>query len=150
MSLETSLVNWINTFEGLDEPVTGLDELADGVVLHRILQEIAHSHFPEGALKDNCGSNAILKSTNIKKLLRALESYYKDVLLQDIDMSFIDPAKVAQADPAEVSKLVEMVLGCAIQCEDKHRYIERLMKNLDTETRADLMILTKQVIEVIV
>ena len=57
----------------VDAALKQRDELADGVVLHRILREIAPAHFPDGALKDNCGSNAILRTTNIKKLLRALD-----------------------------------------------------------------------------
>ena len=136
------MVNWVNTFHGVE--VRGLDELSDGVVLYEILREIAPSHFGEGVLKDNCGSNAILKTTNVKKLLRFLESYYKEVLMQDIDMDMVDAAKVAQAQSVEVSKLVELVLGCAVQCDDKHRYIERVMKDLDKQSQADLMILTKQ------
>ena len=139
--MESSLVNWVKTFEGVE--VAALDEFSDGVVLHLILQEIAPSHFGEGLLKDNCGSNAILKATNVKKLLRALEVYYKEALLQEMDMEFVDASKVAQSDAAEISKLVELVLGCAVQCDDKHRYIERLMKDLDKQSQADLMVLTK-------
>lgn len=30
------------------------------------------------------------------------------------------------------------------QCDDKHRYIERLMKGLDKQSQADVMVLTKQ------
>lgn len=139
--MESSLVNWVKTFEGVE--VAALDELSDGAVLCLILQEIAPSHFGEGVLKDNCGSNVILKATNVKKLLRTLEVYYKEALLQEMDREFVDASKVAQADVAEISKLVELVLGCAVQCEDKHRYIERLMKDLDKQSQADLMVLTK-------
>jgi len=142
MVSESSLVNWINTFD-LDT-VAALDELADGVVLHRVLREIAPDHFPDGALKDSCGSNAILRATNIKKLLRALEGYYRDALLQDLDCGYVDPEQVAQADAAEVSKVVELVLGCAVQCDDKQRYIQRLMKDLDKQSQADLMVLSRR------
>ena len=112
--MEASLVKWINTFEGLDvPPVADLCELADGLVLHLVLREIAPNHFPSGLLKD-CGTNTILRSTNIKKLLRALEGYYKEALLQNVEMSAVDADKVAQGDCQEVGKLVQMVLGCAV------------------------------------
>jgi protein HOOK3 len=142
MVAESSVLNWVNTFD-LEDPVATLEELADGVVLHRILREIAPAHFPDGALKDNCGSNAILRTTNIKKLLRALEGYYRDVLLQDLHSGYVDPEQVAQADATEVSKLVELVLGCAVQCDDKQRYIQRLMKDLDKQSQADIMVLSR-------
>ena len=144
--MEASLVKWINTFEGLDvPPVADLCELADGLVLHLVLREIAPNHFPSGLLKD-CGTNTILRSTNIKKLLRALEGYYKEALLQNVEMSAVDADKVAQGDCKEVGKLVQMVLGCAVQCDEKHRYIERVLK-LDKASQADLMVLTKQCIQ---
>lgn len=136
---ELSLLNWVNTFD-LEDRVATLDELADGVVLHRVLREIAPAHFPVGALKDNCGLNAILRTTNIKRLMRELEGYYRDALLQDLHSGYVDPEQVAQADATEVSKLVELVLGCAVQCDDKQRYIQRLMKDLDKQSQADIMV----------
>lgn len=114
--MEGSLINWLNTFEELlAAPITSLDELADGVILHRILRDISPSHFTTVDLVESCGSNAIMKTTNIRRLLRALEGYYREALVQGIELDFIDPALVAKADPPEISKLVEMVLGCAVQ-----------------------------------
>jgi hypothetical protein len=125
--MEDSLINWLNTFEELlTAPITCISELADGVILHRILQDISPSHFAPVDLVENCGSNAVMKTTNIRRLLRALEGYYREVLVQAIDSDFVDPATVAKADPPEVAKLVELVLGCAVQvsrCKMKVSYL---------------------------
>ena len=40
--------------------------------------------------------------------------------------------------------MVELVLGCAVQCDDKQRYIQRLTKDLDKQSQADLMVLSRR------
>ncbi len=43
-------------------------------------------------------------------------------------------------------KLVEFVLGCAVQCEDKPIYIQKIMM-LDKQSQQDMMILTQRALE---
>ena len=117
-SVEGSLLQWLNTFEELlSAPIASLEELADGIVLHRICSDISPAHFPPDTLQERCGSNAIMRATNVRRLLRALEQYYREALAQgiELDADFIDPAAVAKGDAPAVCKLVEMVLGCAVQ-----------------------------------
>jgi hypothetical protein len=45
-----------------------------------------------------------------------------------------------------VQKLVEFVLGCAVQCEDKPIYIQKIMV-LDKQSQQDMMILTQRALE---
>ena len=70
-----------------------------------------------------------LKSSNVKKVLGAITDYYSDVLglqLAD-DFPRPDAARVAEGDPASVGRLLQLLLGCAINCEQKQRHIETIM-----------------------
>ena len=62
------------------------------------------------------------QTNNIKKLIKELENYYRDLLQQDCRRTAsIDPAAVAGGDGSAIAQLLEVVLGCAVQCDDKER-----------------------------
>jgi hypothetical protein len=62
------------------------------------------------------------QTNNIKKLVKELEAYYRDALQLDCPRaSAIEPAAVASGDGAAIAQLLELVLGCAVQCDGKER-----------------------------
>ena len=61
------------------------------------------------------------QANNIKKLLKELETYYNEVLQLDCPSSAVEPTAVAAGDATAVSRLLELVLGCAVQCDGKER-----------------------------
>ena len=119
------------------------------------------------------------QANNIKKLVKELEAYYRDALQLDCPRaSAVEPAAVASGDGAAIARLLELVLGCAVQCDGKERYvsafhgyrkasivlyffsqacfdfllsfvryIQRIM-GLDKDAKADLMILTRRILQV--
>lgn len=90
------------------------------------------------------GGNWALKANNLKTLVRAVELFYNDELGQLCNASeLIDTVRIAKEnDVHEVCKLVELILGCAVQGPSKSDYILPIMQ-MDASEQASLM----QVIE---
>ena len=75
------------------------------------------------------GDNWVLKSSNIRKLIRNLEHYYHDDLHKDADFQSIQQNKIAkEADPAQVASLIELVAAAAVTCPEKAQHVGRIMQ----------------------
>ena len=121
----------LNTFDGLSAPCQCLDDLTDGVILTEAMAQIAPAHFDTSSLKRGVGGNSILCGTNLQKLLRNLRDFYSEELGQTLSPAAVDSALIAsEKDPTETAKLVELVLGAAVQCEQAGAYIARIMQVL--------------------
>ncbi|XP_036278673.1 protein Hook homolog 2 isoform X5 [Pipistrellus kuhlii] len=67
--------------------------------------------------------------SNLKIILQSLMGYSQDVLGHPIlEQHLPDVSLIGQfSDPGELGKLLQLVLGCAISCEKKQEYIQRIM-----------------------
>ena len=45
---------------------------------------------------------------------------------------------VERADKRELGRMLQLVLGCAVNCDDKHEYIRRIM-NMEEAVQHDVM-----------
>jgi len=43
-----------------------------------------------------------------------------------------------RGDKRELGRMLQLVLGCAVNCDDKHEYIRRIM-NMEEEVQHDVM-----------
>lgn len=127
-----SLMKWVNTFEGIKAPHNTIEELADGVALCECLAEIAPDWFDDewiSKIRRDTGDNRRLKVNNLKKLVKGVHDYYTEVLTMDIS-GFPMPdvnSIVESLDITELGRLLQLVLGCAVNCEDKQEYIQVIM-----------------------
>uniref|UniRef100_A0A8C0Q1E9 Coiled-coil domain containing 88C n=1 Tax=Canis lupus familiaris TaxID=9615 RepID=A0A8C0Q1E9_CANLF len=84
-----------------------------------------------------------LRIQNLTILVRNIKTYYQEVLQQLIVMNLPNVLMIGR-DPLsgksmeEIKKLLLLVLGCAVQCERKEEFIERI-KQLDIETQAGIV-----------
>ncbi|XP_010214040.1 PREDICTED: protein Daple [Tinamus guttatus] len=84
-----------------------------------------------------------LRVQNLTILVRSIKTYYQEVLQQLIVMNLPNVLMIGK-DPLsgksmdEIKKLLLLVLGCAVQCERKEEFIERI-KQLDIETQAAIV-----------
>uniref|UniRef100_A0A670YHI5 Hook microtubule tethering protein 2 n=1 Tax=Pseudonaja textilis TaxID=8673 RepID=A0A670YHI5_PSETE len=96
-------------------PCTKMEDLTSGVTIAQVLHKIDPSWFNETWLlriKDDTGDNWRLK---------VLGHQVPEQLLPDV-------ALVGElSDLAELGKLLQLVLGCAISCEKKQDYIQQIM-----------------------
>ncbi|XP_069694315.1 protein Hook homolog 3-like [Periplaneta americana] len=126
-----SLMKWLQTFD-LDAPHKTLEEVSDGVAMAQALTQIAPEWFGESwmsKIKTDAGNNWRLKVSNLKKILEGIVDYYQECLNQHLtDFSKPDVVKIGEkCDPDELGRLLQLILGCAINCNHKQDYITTIM-----------------------
>ncbi|XP_051892068.1 protein Hook homolog 3 isoform X4 [Pristis pectinata] len=126
-----SLLTWIQTF-GLQVPCKKIDDLTSGVVMAQVLQKIDQSWFDDtwiNRIKTEVGDNWRLKVSNLKKILKGILDYYHEVLGQQItDFPLPDVNLIGEhSDAAELGRMLQLILGCAVNCEQKQEQIQTIM-----------------------
>lgn len=140
--LSGSLILWLKTFE-VEAPHSSVEDLSDGVAIAQVLNKIAPEFFTSAWLakiKADAGANWRLKISNLRKISKGILDYYVEVLGQQIS-GFRMPdinALGEQNDASELSRLLQLVLGCAVNCDRKHEYIEAIM-GLEEDVQHDVM-----------
>ncbi|XP_075249122.1 protein Hook homolog 3-like isoform X3 [Convolutriloba macropyga] len=149
MSELDSLVKWLSTLglESVDVSLNRCDNnpsvLSDGILLADCLSQIAPSHFDSDFTAKIRREDLVdyrLKANNLKKIVQFIISYYQEVLFQDLsDEVLPDETRIAaDCDGEETSKMLRLVLGCAINCDQKEQYISGIMA-LEESIQQDVM-----------
>ncbi|XP_053828814.1 girdin isoform X10 [Vidua macroura] len=141
--MSSPLVTWVKTFGPLaGGNGTNLEEyvaLVDGVYLNEVMLQIN----PKSAnqrINKKVNNDASLRIQNLSILVKQIKTYYQETLQQLIMMSLpnvliIGKNPFSELGTEEVKKLLLLLLGCAVQCQKKEEFIERI-QSLDFDTRA--------------
>ncbi|XP_041475501.1 protein Hook homolog 3-like isoform X2 [Lytechinus variegatus] len=126
-----SLLIWVQTFN-LDAPHETIQDLTDGVALGEILCQIGSSFFTSswfGRLKKDAGESWRIRVSNLKKVQEGILDFYNEELGQELtDFQLPDLSQVGEhANPVELGRLLQLVLGCAVNCDHKEEYISTIM-----------------------
>ncbi|XP_051829532.1 protein Hook homolog 3 [Antechinus flavipes] len=126
-----SLLTWIQTFN-VEAPCQTVEDLTNGVVMAQVLQKIDPVYFDENWLnriKTEVGDNWRLKISNLKKILKGILDYNHEILGQQInDFTLPDVNLIGEhSDAAELGRMLQLILGCAVNCEQKQEYIQAIM-----------------------
>lgn len=124
-------MTWLHTLN-LSAPHSLPQETSDGVAVAQALNQIAPEWFTSSWLakiKTDVGDNWRLKVSNLKKIVEKIVDYYQDSFNQTLpDSVKPDVNRIGeQADEAELGKLLQLVLGCAVNCNQKQDYITAIM-----------------------
>lgn len=95
------------------------------------LQHRAPEHFDHTTIARNLSNNWALKSTNLRKLIRNLETYYHEELCKNTDFESHSSKipKIAKSGDADgIEKLFELVAAAAVTCENKGIFVQRMMQ----------------------
>ncbi|XP_051898001.1 protein Hook homolog 3-like isoform X1 [Pristis pectinata] len=125
-----SLLLWLQTFH-VPSPCATKQQLTSGVAIAQVLNHIDPSWFNEawlGRIKEDIGDWR-LKVSNLKKILQSMLEYYHDVLGQQISEYNLPEVSLIgeHSDAAELGRMLQLVLGCAVSCEKKQEYIQHIM-----------------------
>ncbi|XP_063311422.1 protein Hook homolog 3 [Pelobates fuscus] len=126
-----SLLTWIQTFH-VEAPCKTVEDLTSGVAMAIVLQKIDPAYFDENWLnriKTDVGDNWRLKISNLKKILKGILDYNHEILGHQInDFTLPDVNLVGEhADASELGRMLQLILGCAVKCEQKQEYIQTIM-----------------------
>lgn len=126
-----SLMTWIQTF-GVEASCKKIDDLTNGVVMAQVLQKIDPAYFDENwinRIKTEVGDNWRLKISNLKKILKGILDYNHEILGQQINDFILPDVNLVgeHSDAAELGRMLQLILGCAVNCEQKQEYIQTIM-----------------------
>ncbi|XP_056402947.1 protein Daple isoform X3 [Hyla sarda] len=144
--LESPLVTWVKTFgpcgnENESKLATYMD-LVDGVFLNKIMLQIDPRPSNQ-RINKQVNNDINLRIQNLTILVRHIKTYYQEVLQQLIVMTLPNVLLIGK-DPLtgrsmeELKKILLLMLGCAVQCDRKEEYIEKI-KQLDIETQEGIV-----------
>lgn len=150
MTPNSSLLKWLNTFQ-LDGKNAAEPEkdayynLADGYVCARILNQISPPYFSDkwldGIKPVAPNGSWRLRVSNLKRILQKIYDYASDLQSPQFrPPSAITPdvSVIAQNfDPDQICRLIQLILFCAISCDKKQDYIEKI-RDLPTEVKQDI------------
>uniref|UniRef100_A0A3B5RE91 Hook microtubule-tethering protein 1 n=1 Tax=Xiphophorus maculatus TaxID=8083 RepID=A0A3B5RE91_XIPMA len=113
-TLVESLIIWLQTFN-TPAPCSTVEELTTGAAMSQALHQIDPTWFNEAwtsRIKTDVEDNWRLK-----------------VIAQDISyFPLPDVSRVAEhAEPVEMGRLLQLILGCAVRCEQQQEYIQIIM-----------------------
>ncbi|KAM4729385.1 girdin isoform 2-T2 [Anableps anableps] len=114
-------------------------ELVDGIYLNEIMLEIN----PKAAVQrtnKKVNNDPTLRIQNLSILIRQIKAYYQESLQQLVMMPLpnvlvLGRNPLSEQGLEEMKKMLLLLLGCAVQCEKKEEYIERI-QTLDFDTKA--------------
>ncbi|XP_015275160.1 PREDICTED: protein Hook homolog 1 [Gekko japonicus] len=126
-----SLILWLQTFNTA-ESCKDVQDLTNGVAMAQVLHEIDAAWFDDAWLsriKEDVGDNWRIKASNLKKVLQGIMDYYHEFLGQQISEDLLpDLSQISEhSDPVELGRLLQLILGCAVNCEKKQEHIQVIM-----------------------
>ncbi|XP_030235008.1 girdin isoform X11 [Gadus morhua] len=139
----TPLVSWVKTvIHQTTSDGSKLSEyiaLVDGIYLNEIMLEINPMATVQRTNK-KVNNDPSLRIQNLSILIGQIKAYYQESLQQLVMMPLpnvlvIGRNPLSEQGLEEVQKLLLLLLGCAVQCERKEEYIERI-QTLDFDTKA--------------
>ncbi|XP_040268037.1 protein Daple isoform X2 [Bufo bufo] len=144
--MESPLVSWVKTFgpcgNETDSKLATYMDLVDGVFLNKIMLQIDPRPSNQ-RINKHVNNDINLRIQNLAILVRHIKTYYQEVLQQLIMMTLPNILLIGK-DPLsgrsmeELKKILLLMLGCAVQCDRKEEYIEKI-KQLDIETQEGIV-----------
>ncbi|XP_019410264.1 PREDICTED: protein Hook homolog 3 [Crocodylus porosus] len=130
--MESEWEVWVIQTFNVEAPCQTVEDLTNGVVMAQVLQKIDPTYFDENWLnriKTEVGDNWRLKVSNLKKILKGILDYNHEILGQQInDFTLPDVNLIGEhSDTAELGRMLQLILGCAVNCEQKQEYIQTIM-----------------------
>uniref|UniRef100_A0A3Q2Y2P7 Protein Hook homolog 3 n=1 Tax=Hippocampus comes TaxID=109280 RepID=A0A3Q2Y2P7_HIPCM len=118
LELCESLLTWVQTF-GVEAQCKTVEDMTNGVVMAQALQKIDEVYFNDAwisRIKPDVGDNwSVVFSYGI------LGQHINDFTLPDVSLIG------EHSDPAELGRMLQLILGCAVNCEQKQEYIQTIM-----------------------
>ncbi|CAL1530394.1 unnamed protein product, partial [Lymnaea stagnalis] len=128
--MQSPLVLWVETFKPNDGHPLEYRDLYDGVFLNDVMQQIDPRLAYDNVNRSEEGVSVRLHNWDL--LVKSIRGFYKDVLQQLLVMRLPNTSAISR-DPgkdtsfAEIRKALLLILGCAVQCEQKEAFIDKIM-----------------------
>ncbi|XP_054453623.1 LOW QUALITY PROTEIN: coiled-coil domain containing 88A [Anoplopoma fimbria] len=166
--MESALAQWVQLFEKMVEREDGVPlysqymevnsitqsardrykRLTNGIFLNEIMRIIDPNPKVE-RLYDSERDDHMLRVQNFSILNRHIRAFYQEDLQQLIlmplpNVAILGQDPITEAAVEELRRLLLLLLGCAVQCEEKETFIQQI-QSLDIETQAAIASCIQQV-----
>lgn len=145
--MQNPLVIWIDTFRDTNAPAMQYKDIYGGVFLTSVMSQINQTYDkldsgePQSVYsKVNTNiSDVNARIQNWDNLIKNIKAYYQEVLQQILIMRLPNVQTICREPEKDTSfeelkKALLLVLGCAVQCERKEHFIEKI-KTLDIKVQ---------------
>ncbi|CAH8590694.1 unnamed protein product [Schistosoma margrebowiei] len=121
--------------------VYSIHNVTDGIVLGKVLHTIAPNHFTDEWLQKlnyDAEINWRLKVSNLKKILKAVIEFLNEGIEDRISVQFLpNLQEIAEHENEESTfRLLQLILACAVNCDNKQTYIQTIMGMEETVQQA--------------
>ncbi|KAK4468120.1 hypothetical protein MN116_008090 [Schistosoma mekongi] len=135
-----NLLEWLRTFSTAKN-VHVVHDVSDGVVLAKVLHTIAPNHFTDEWLQKlnyDAEINWRLKVSNLKKILKGVVEFLAEGIEDRISVQFLpNLQEIAEHENEESTfRLLQLILACAVNCDNKETYIQIIMGMEETVQQA--------------
>ncbi|CAH8617141.1 unnamed protein product [Schistosoma rodhaini] len=135
-----NLFEWLRTFN-IATNVYSIHNVTDGIVLGKVLHTIAPNHFTDEWLQTlnyDAEINWRLKVSNLKKILKAVIEFLNEGIEDRISVQFLpNLQEIAEHENEESTfRLLQLILACAVNCDNKQTYIQTIMGMEETVQQA--------------
>ncbi|XP_066932183.1 girdin-like [Clytia hemisphaerica] len=143
------LVVWLQSY--LDGPITSNAELSNGIALSTVLKLIDPVVFNNIRIQQTLINDTATKAQNLVEILHCIKKFYQVKLQQLIIMKMPDILTVAKEPETELSRkemttILLLILGCAVQCDRKEEFIEHITE-MDVQIQRGLVASIQEITE---
>jgi len=135
-----SLIKWLNTFSS--PPGSSAESLCDGVTMAQVLHILEPDSFDSTWVSKvtAVGDNKRLKLNNVRKVLTGTLDYLKDVVgMQLSQFPLPDTNKVVECDKSHLGRMLQLILGVAINCRNREEHIQTIWQGMEQEAQIVVM-----------
>lgn len=145
------LVVWAEATFHNGKPFSSANEVIDPEFLNKMLNDIDPLTFKMVHLQQASPGDLNLKVQNLVEVVRSVKQFYQEKLQQLLVMKMPDFLILAKEPDSghgleELKKFLLMILGCAVQCERKEYFIEKI-KEMDFEVQTQLVPYIQEITE---
>ncbi|XP_072753256.1 uncharacterized protein Girdin [Anoplolepis gracilipes] len=136
------LVTWFVSC--LENPNVNYEDLVDGVLLHNVFLQINPEPLHDEVVPSN--GNPVIRMKNLKTIVQNMKQFYEEeldhLILKLPDVTNL--GKEPELYIADMKLLLLLLLGCAVQCPNKEKFITKI-KTLHVDTQLAIVECIKQV-----
>ncbi|KAL6440038.1 hypothetical protein ACFW04_002993 [Cataglyphis niger] len=136
------LVTWFVSC--LENPNVNYEDLVDGVLLHNVFLQINPEPLHDEVVPSN--GNSVIRTKNLKTIVQNMKQFYEEeldhLILKLPDVTNL--GKEPELYIADMKLLLLLLLGCAVQCPNKEKFITNI-KTLHVDTQLAIVECIKQV-----
>ncbi|XP_070151951.1 girdin isoform X2 [Polyergus mexicanus] len=136
------LVTWFVSC--LENPNVNYEDLVDGILLHNVFLQINPEPLHDEVVPSN--GNPVVRTKNLKTIVQNMKQFYEEeldhLILKLPDITNL--GKEPELYIADMKLLLLLLLGCAVQCPNKEKFITNI-KTLHVDTQLAIVECIKQV-----